>query len=121
MERLAVWNHSATVSRIKGVSTPPWKDSRPQQPVHSSKDQHPRADKGEGVVRVAVGIPVAVWRDEWRNDEEYVEAQVDEGDREKCLPGRGPVLGFAESEVDQAAGDEGVDPGAGVCVSTDVS
>ena len=35
------------------------------------------------------------------------------------MPGGRPVLGFLEVKIDEAGGDKGVDPGAGVGVAAD--
>jgi len=99
------------------VAPPPRKHLGPQRPVHHAQPQHGGADEREGVVRVPVGVPVARGRDEGREGEEDVEEEVDDSDKRRRAPGGGPVLRLGEVQVDKTAGDEGINPGAGVGVA----
>lgn len=91
----------------------------PQRPVKGAKEKDRNTHDGEHIVRVSVGVPVSIGGDERYEDEEEVRQQEDDNDRQVRVPAGCPVLLLAVVQVDEAAGDEAVDPGAGVCVQVD--
>lgn len=91
----------------------------PERPIHHTEQQNTHTHNRENVIRIPLRIPVAVRRDKRRDGEENVGGEVEHGDGQVRVPGGGPALALLVVQVDEAGGDEGVDPGAGVRVQVD--
>lgn len=70
-----------------------WQCSLPDKPVHSTSKQNGDTNHREDVVWISIWIVGSVRWDEWHNGEEDVGQQIDNQNRQVCVPGRTPVLG----------------------------
>lgn len=92
----------------------------PQRPVHATQNQNTHAHHGEHIVRIPIRPEIAVGRrDERHNRQKGIAQQEDNCHRQPGAPARVPLLFLLVLQVDEAAGDEAVDPGAGVRVQVD--
>ena len=76
----------------ENVPAEPRHNLGPNDPIHCTENKDGDANQREGIIRVSVGVPVAVGRDEWCECEENVEKQVGDCDKQVRFPGRRPVL-----------------------------
>jgi hypothetical protein len=88
----------------------------PTRPVHHTEKQNADTNHREHNPGVSLGVAVAIRWDERYKCEEDIGGQVYDGDREVGVPWRFPALALAEVQVDEAGGDESVDPGSRVRV-----
>lgn len=88
----------------------------PDNPVHTSGCDNRDANDAVQVVGERLVHAVSIrGRHEGRNGEVDIAEEEEDGDGERGLDRRVPVvLGFVEVEVDEGAGDEDVDDGEGV-------
>lgn len=91
----------------------------PDEPVGGAKKENGNTDNGENVVGVALGVPVSNGRDEGNDSQEDVEEEEDNEDRFPAAPRGLPGVSPEEVEEDETAGNEAVDPDAGVGVEVD--
>lgn len=86
-------------------------DLGPDDPVQAADSNDPKRHHTVSVVRHAlVDILVSLWWSIGSEDEEQVTEEEEYDDGEGGLDGRVPVPGFAvDVEVDETAGDKGVD------------
>ena len=92
----------------------------PQPPVNRAQEQNTHAHNREDIVRIPIGpdIPISR-RDKRHNGQEGVDQEKYDRHGQPGAPAGIPVFGFLELQVDEPAGDEAVDPGAGVRVQVD--
>ena len=105
------------------VSTHSRQDFSPSSPIHHTQQKHTDTHDGENIVRVSVWVGGARGWDKGDDGEEDVRKEKDDDDGQVGMPWGCPFFGGSVVEVYEAAGDEGVYPGAwvGVAVGHGVS
>lgn len=89
---------------------------RPACPVKSTQKQNADTNNRKHVVWVALRVPITIRGDEGDDREKYVCGQVKNSNRKVGMPWRLPALALVVVQVDEAGGNETVDPCSGVGV-----